>query len=44
MEERLKELKEKITFFVRDYNIEEFDIWIEEDENIGKKATLEIRV
>lgn len=44
MEERLKELKEKITSFVNDYDIEEFDIWIEEDGNIDKKVTLEIRV
>lgn len=44
MEERLQELKEKITSFIRDYKIEEFTIWIEEDENIGKKVTLEIGV
>ena len=44
MEERLKELKEKITSFVRDYDIKEFDIWIEEDGNIDKRVTLGIRV
>lgn len=44
MEERLQELKEKIKSFVRDYDIEEFNIWIEEDGNIDKKVTLEIRV
>lgn len=44
VEERLKELKEKITSFVRDYDIENFDIWIEEDGNTNKKVTLEIRV
>ena len=44
MEERLKELKERITSFVRDYDIEGFDIWIEEDGSVDKKVTLEIRV
>lgn len=44
MEERLKELKEKITSFVNDYDIQEFTIWIEEDGSIDKKVTLEIRV
>ena len=44
MQERLQELKEKITSFVRDYDIEEFDIWIEEDGNADKKVTIEIRV
>ena len=44
MEERLKELKEKITSFINDYDIGEFDIWIEEDGSTDKKVTLEIRV
>ena len=29
MEERLNELKEKITSFVQDYDIEAFDVWID---------------
>ena len=29
MEERLKELKEKINSFVQDYDIEAFDVWID---------------
>lgn len=44
MEERLKELKEKITSFINDYDIKEFDIWTEEDGNIDRKVTLGIRV
>ncbi len=44
MEERLQELKEKITSFVNDYDIQEFTIWIEEDGNVDKKVTIEIRV
>lgn len=44
MEQRLKALKEQIASFVRDYDIEDFDIWIEEDGNIDKRVTLGIRV
>ena len=53
MEERLQELKEKITSFVRDYNIESFDVWIDDDVNINniskpkeerKEVRIEIRV
>ena len=44
MEERLKELKEKITSFVNDYDIQEFTIWIEEDGTPDKDVLLEIRV
>ncbi len=46
MEERLKELKEKITSFVNDYDIQEFTIWIEENktDTLDKDVLLEIRV
>lgn len=53
MEERLQELKEKITSFVRDYDIESFDVWIDDDVNINniskpkeerKEVRIEIRV
>ncbi len=53
MEQRLQELKEKITSFVRDYNIESFNVWIDEVEvktlegkhfKTDKKVNLEIRV
>lgn len=52
MEQRLQELKEKITSFVRDYNIEEFIVDIDDGisiEHITKplkevKVSLEIRV
>ena len=44
MEERLKELKEKITSFVNDYDIQEFTIWIEENETPNKDVLLEIKV
>ena len=46
MEERLKELKEKITSFVIDYDIQEFTIWIEENktDTLDKDVLLEIRV
>ena len=44
MEQRLQELKEKITSFVRDYELESFSVWI--DKEVGKKTkvNLEIRV
>lgn len=38
MEERLKELKEKITSFVRDYDIKSFDVWIDDGVNINNIA------
>lgn len=52
MEQRLQELKEKITLFVRDYNIESFYVDIDDGtsvEHITKplkevKVNLEIRV
>lgn len=53
MEQRLQELKEKITSFVRDYNIESFDVWIDDGVNINNitksekeriKVEIEIRV
>lgn len=50
MDERLQELKEKITAFVNDYNIESFDVYIDElasDVKSSKKyykVNLEIRV
>lgn len=46
MEERLKELKEKIISFVNDYDIQEFTIWIEENRTntLDKEVLLEIRV
>ncbi len=48
MEQRLQELKEKITSFVRDYNIESFDVYIDETNSTlckeNKKVNLEIRV
>lgn len=52
MEQRLQELKEKITSFVRDYNIENFDVWIDDGNDVNHitkpqkevKVNLEIRV
>lgn len=52
MEQRLQELKEKITSFVRDYNIESFDVWIDDGTDVNHitkpqkevKVNLEIRV
>lgn len=50
MEQRLQELKEKITSFVNDYNVESFDVYIDEwasDVKSGKeyyKVNLETRV
>lgn len=53
MEQRLQELKEKITSFVRDYNIDSFDVWIDDSVNINNitksekeriKVEIEIRV
>lgn len=52
MEQRLQELKEKITSFVRDYNIESFDVWIDDGTDVDHitkpqkevKVNLEIRV
>ena len=44
MEQRLKALKEQIASFVRDYVIEDFDIWLQVDGNIDKTVTLGIRV
>lgn len=44
MEQRLQELKEKITSFVRDYEIESFDIWIDKEVGQKVKVNLEIRV
>lgn len=41
MEERLKELKEKITSFVNDYNIKDFYIDINEDIDLVSKDTYE---
>lgn len=41
MEERLKELKEKITSFVNDYNIKNFYIDINEDIDLVSKDTYE---
>lgn len=41
MEERLKELKEKITSFVRDYNIKDFYVEIDEDIDLVSKYTYE---
>lgn len=41
MEERLKELKEKITSFVIDYNIKDFYININEDIDLVNKDTYE---
>ena len=43
MEQRLQELKEKITFFVRDYNIKDFYVDINEDIDLVSKDT-EIRL
>ena len=53
MEQRLQELKEKITSFVKDYNVDEFIVDISEMEvrtvggkcfKTNKKVNLEIRV
>lgn len=52
MEERLKELKEKITSFVKDYDIESFDVWIDDGVDVNHitkplkevQVNLEIRV
>ena len=44
MEQRLQELKEEITSFVRDYEIESIDILIRKDEILPTKVNLEIRV
>lgn len=41
MEERLKELKEKITSFVNNYNIKNFYIDINEDIDLVSKDTYE---
>ena len=41
MEERLNELKEKITSFVNDYNIKDFYIDINEDIDLVSKDTYE---
>lgn len=41
MEERLQELKEKITSFVMDYNIKNFYIDINEDIDLVSKDTYE---
>lgn len=46
MEERLQELKEKIAFFINDYNIKEFYVYVDEINSTAteKKVELEIRV
>ena len=41
MEQRLQELKEKITSFVRDYNIKDFNVEINEDIDLVSKDTYE---
>lgn len=41
MEERLKELKEKITSFVNDYDIKDFYVDINEDIDLVSKDTYE---
>lgn len=41
MEQRLQELKEKITSFVRDYNIKDFYVDINEDIDLVSKDTYE---
>ena len=41
MEERLKELKEKITSFVNDYDVKSFYVDINEDIDLVSKDTYE---
>lgn len=41
MEERLKELKEKITSFVNDYDVKNFYVGINEDIDLVSKDTYE---
>ena len=44
MEQRLQELKEKITSFVEDYNVKDLKVSISKGVAIPTKVNLEIRV
>lgn len=44
MEQRLQELKEKITSFVRDYKIKDFNVEINEGIDLVSKDTYETQI